>query len=141
MSMSYQKTSEIELAKFAARLNEICNDKGMPLKFAGRQAALADVIIELTGEKISPKAARKWLEGEGFPSTDKMILLAKWAGVKSEWFLSGDGAKYEVASYNDPRIDHVLKIMQEMPEYKIDQAVRIIDTIAEPTPAADKKAG
>jgi transcriptional regulator with XRE-family HTH domain len=133
--MSYQKVSEVELAGFATRLNEICDDQSLPQKFAGRQVELAKIITDITDETISTKAVRKWLEGAGFPSTDKIILLAKWANISAEWLISGRGQK-ELNSYKklDPRIEHIIKVMQNMSEYKIDQAARIIETLAEPHP-------
>jgi hypothetical protein len=36
-------------------------------------------------------------------------------------------------SYRQQRIEHALKIMEEMADYQLDQAVKIIDTLAEPT--------
>lgn len=133
--MSYKKSSEVELQAFAARLNEICDDMGIAPKFNGRQAELASAIQKITGEKITPNAARKWVEGEGFPSTDKIILLARWASVNTEWFITGQGSKASVDYTKlEPKIDAVVKIMQEMSEYQKEQAVRLIDAIAEPAP-------
>jgi hypothetical protein len=39
----------------------------------------------------------------------------------------------------DKRIVHAIKLMQQMPEYKLNQTIKIIDTIAEPLP--DPNAG
>lgn len=138
--MSYQKTSEIELVEFAKRLNELCDDAGMPEKYSGRQVELAKLIRLITNEDISTKAVRKWLEGAGFPSTDKIILIAKWANVSSEWLISGRGRK-TIIDYDNlsPKIDVVVKLMQEMTEYQKEQAVRLIDAIAEPAPNGNPK--
>lgn len=138
--MSYKKSSEIELIAFAARLNEICDDMGIAKESKGRQANLAESISAITGEKITTNAARKWLKAEGFPSTDKMIHLARWANVSSEWLISGRGRKI-IINYESlgPKIDVVVKMMQEMTEYQKEQAVRLIDAIAEPTPNGNHK--
>lgn len=37
-------------------------------------------------------------------------------------------------TYRQQRIAHVLQVMEEMEDWKIDQATKIIDTIAEPAP-------
>lgn len=37
------------------------------------------------------------------------------------------------AAPTDQRIAHVLKIMESMPDWQLDQAVKIVDTLAQPT--------
>lgn len=36
--------------------------------------------------------------------------------------------------HQDDRITHVMRVMESMPEWKRDQAMRLVDTIAEPAP-------
>ena len=36
------------------------------------------------------------------------------------------------ADLNDSRITHVVKVMEAMPEWQRDQAVKIVDTLADP---------
>lgn len=43
--------------------------------------------------------------------------------------------------YADTRIGHVLKVMEQMPEWQLDQAIKIIDTIAQPIPAKNGTQG
>jgi hypothetical protein len=49
--------------------------------------------------------------------------------------MTGRGNKF-LGEYKsgDARIDHVIQVMQDMPEYKNDQIIKIIDTLAEPIP-------
>lgn len=74
------------LAAFAARMNEICDDLGIPAEH-GRQAAL--------GRRfgVTPKAARKWLMGDGYPELELAIAIAEAAGVNINWLLQGAGPK------------------------------------------------
>lgn len=44
-----------------------------------------------SGKQISVHAARKWLMGESIPSHDKLLVLAGWLRVSSEWLLFGEG--------------------------------------------------
>ena len=48
------------LPDFAKRLNELCDDMGVPPKGKNRQAAVAKVF------NVSQKSACKWLQGAGW---------------------------------------------------------------------------
>lgn len=74
-------------SEFAARLHEICDDMGLP-KVRGRQTKLAQLF------KVSPNAARKWLQGLGMPEIELAVLIANWAGVNLNWLLQGVGPKH-----------------------------------------------
>lgn len=105
-----------EREAFAARLNEICDDMKLPPKGDGRQGALA------TKFGVSQKGARKWLEAEAMPQTQKTIEMAKWANVSLEWLMSGRGRK----QLDDParpaitseQIARVLQVMQDLAPYE-----------------------
>lgn len=75
------------LAGFAARMNELCEDKGLPKR--GRQVALAAQF------KVTNKAARKWLLGLGYPEMDMAVKIANWGDVSLNWLLQGLGPKHE----------------------------------------------
>lgn len=77
-----------EKEKFAFRLNEALDDSGFPQLGHGRQSELAKVL------DVTPQQAGKWLKGQDFPRTSKLVQLAKQVGVRSNWLLSGVGAKY-----------------------------------------------
>lgn len=113
--------------QFVLRLVELVTDLGYPER--GRQTQLA------VRYKVTQGATRKWFAGEAMPSYEICVDLCKRARARYEWLMTGRGPK-SVEEYlvDDPRIAHVVKIMQAMPEYKIDQAVKIVDTLAEPAP-------
>ena len=79
------ETSELRAA-FAARLSEVCDDLGLPTE-RGRQTEL--------GKRfgVTPKAARKWLNGDGFPELETAIRICNDAGVNVTWLLQGIGPK------------------------------------------------
>lgn len=68
----------------------------IPPKDHGRQVTLAKIF------GVSQKGARKWLEGEGFPTTETAIKIATWAGVQFEWLMTGRMPKR--SSDQDPLI-------------------------------------
>lgn len=74
-----------EASKFASRLNLALDDAGLPQKGMGRQSSL----VRMLG--VSHRVAKKWLEGEEFPPTSKMVKLATLLSVRSNWLFSGQG--------------------------------------------------
>jgi transcriptional regulator with XRE-family HTH domain len=105
-----------ELPAFAARLNEVCTDKQLPLE-RGRQTELAAIF------GVSPNAARKWLRGDGLPELSVAIKIAKWAGVHVEWLLSGRGPKRIGV---DAKSLVLGEVIQELPEADRQQALDFV---------------
>lgn len=117
-----------EKSAFAKRLNELCDDMNVPPKGKNRQAHVACLF------DVSQKGARKWLEGEGFPSTENLILIARWSNVRYDWLLTGRGSKREIELPQRDNIKALLRIAESLPDYKVDQLVQIGNTIAAPDP-------
>lgn len=113
-------------AGFAKRLILLCNDKNLPER--GRQADLA----RLCG--VKPSSVNKWFNAVSLPDATNLMTIAEWGKTTVDWLLSGKTQKTE-EYLQDERINHIIKIMQNMPDYKVDQAVSIIDTIAQPAPS------
>jgi transcriptional regulator with XRE-family HTH domain len=80
-----------ESQKFAERLNAALDAADIPKTGAGRQSALVDAL------GTSHKNIRRWLEGEEFPPTSKLVKLATLTGVRSNWLLSGQGDMHPAA--------------------------------------------
>ncbi|MBU2843797.1 helix-turn-helix domain-containing protein [Acidithiobacillus thiooxidans] len=83
MSIQTNKTSE--LIAFSQRLNASLDALGFPPKGKGRQEALGKEM------GVSQKGARKWLEGESFPSEQRKRRLADFCRVRYEWLYTGVG--------------------------------------------------
>jgi hypothetical protein len=71
---------------FALRMHEICDDLKLP-KGRGRQTELGKLL------EVTPKGARKWLTGAGWPEMDMAVRIANKAGVNVLWLLQGTGLK------------------------------------------------
>ena len=56
-----------------------------------KQWPSADRLARAMG--VSPSAFRKWLKGEAEPSRERLVSLAKAAGVGIGWLVSGEGAE------------------------------------------------
>lgn len=90
------------------------------------------------------------LKGTGAkgPETETVKKLARACKVSFIWLNEGEEASTASTSnrhapvidtYLDKRIEHAVKLMQQMPEYKLNQVVKIIDAIAEPAPSEPAK--
>lgn len=71
---------------FSIRLNDALSAIGLPVR--GRTAKIRDL---LPGS-ISEVAIRKWLVGEGYPETERVVMLAKIASVSVDYLLTGTPA-------------------------------------------------
>lgn len=80
-----------EAKKFSERLNVALDDAGVPQKGMGRQSS----VVRMLG--VSHRVAKKWLEGEEFPPTSKMVKLSTLLNVRSNWLFSGQGAMRNAA--------------------------------------------
>lgn len=75
---------------FARRLNLLLDKRGFAPKGEGRQSKLATLI------GVSPKGARRWLEGEGLPSPEKLNVLVEKLACNYEWLARGRGEPWEM---------------------------------------------
>lgn len=49
---------------------------------------------------VSQKAARKWLEGEGFPKTERILQIARKLGASENWLLNGTETGNQSTSFS-----------------------------------------
>ena len=68
---------------FAERLKQALNHAG--IKDHGASAMLARLL------QVTPKAVSKWMNNETIPRIDKIKMLARRTGVRSEWLQYGEG--------------------------------------------------
>lgn len=71
------------LREFAARLNAALDAAGVARKGRGRRIEVARVM------GVLPSGARRWLEGEAYPSLDRLPQLADRYGTTIGWLLDG----------------------------------------------------
>lgn len=131
---------------FSIRLNELCDDKRMPLH--GRQTKLAKIF------GISQEAARKWLCGESAPKYGNMIVVCKYFGCQFEWLTTGNGLKYQsinnaeqvlkslnidVHNLTDEQTE-AIKLIMKLTTDDISQVKKIIKTFLHPNGNGERSA-
>lgn len=101
----------MERLEFSARLNQALDEAQLtppvPQKHRGRQRHVAKLF------KVDQKAARKWLEGDGYPKMETVILIAKKLQVAVEWLLTGRGEK-RVMDNTENQMGHLIDMWLKM---------------------------
>jgi len=120
--------------EFAKRLNALCDERGLPPKGKNRQHELGRIF------GVSQPAARKWPEAEGWPTMSMAVRLAIWGGVHVEWLLTGRGQQRLHESPADAYARLAAALVHQMPENTKHQALRILQTLAQPSSPYDRAA-
>lgn len=105
-----------EMAAFASRLHEICDDMGMPVR--GRKTQLAAKF------KLAYQSVGKWLDGVGFPETERILELANWADVNVNWLLQGAGPKR--GNLIDTKALVISEAIQSLPKERRDTVLELL---------------
>lgn len=92
---------------FAARVHELCDELGIP-QGHGRQTLL--------GKRfgVTPKAARKWLNGIAYPEMATAVRMCEEAGLNVLWLLQGTGPKR--AQREEASLVTLAEGLQRLPE-------------------------
>ena len=117
-----REVKKTEKIAFSERLNMVADMLNIPPKGENRQKLLGKMF------GVSQEAARKWLAGEGLPQLQKCIEIAKKSSVSIEWLLTGRG----IVEYENTPESQAFKAMQSMDAATKYQAVKILNTLAEP---------
>lgn len=102
---------------FSSRLHAVLDARGTPKE--GRQADLWRMVNVALAEKKLPKVTRggvgKWLNGTGYPTMEKVIVLCQLLHVSVEWILTGRGPRdpdvrpqRQAGSFRDIRIATII---------------------------------
>lgn len=89
------------------------------------QAELADRAKVGSQVNVS-KLERSEAEGSEFT-----VQYAMACGVRPEWLAMESGEMIDGLYVHDERMKRALLLMQEMPDYAVDQAIKSVDSIAE----------
>lgn len=116
-----------EREQFVERLKDVVTRLGY-LEH-GRQTALAQRY------KLAQPSVRKWFTGDAMPAYEIAVDLCKRSATSYEWFMTGRGLKMVQGHESmDPQIAAAVRVMEHMTPYQVSQAVKILDTIAQPMP-------
>lgn len=93
-----------------------------------------------TACNISPQAVGLWING---PTknlrNEHLFVLAEVTGYHAKWIATGKGQQ-KPSQHKNTRIAHVLKVMESLPPYALDEAVKSVDTIAQLVRRAEEDA-
>lgn len=104
------------------------------MKLARTRAGLSqESLAQLVGMK-QPSLAYLENPDKQAKGSEFTVKIAKVLGVSIEWLDDEIGEmipRAEEKEELDPRIEHVIKVMQSLPPYAVDAGVREIDSLAE----------
>lgn len=106
---------------FSIRLKEAMDDMGIASR--GRQMLLAREF------HVSQPSAKRWLDGENFPDTEKIVELAEWSKTSIDWLLTGRGTKHPI-EFGYPRdVLDAMDCLLSMSESKQNIAIKLIKAL------------
>ncbi len=128
--VTFMKTTNEELRKaFSARIYNEFKRIGLPTDSPTEIARTIN--RKLPQLSVTAQAVRKWLLGDGFPSQDKLVMLADWLGISAQWLRYGTGERI----IQPTKIDNVLGTENSSPSvmlfgYEYVRLIPLIDAIA-----------
>lgn len=112
-------TDKPELATMGCRVAYAVRRSGLSVE------AIADKI------KISKQSIYQWIDGQTKNIRNEYLFaFADVTGLNARWIATGEGPETQ-PRYEDQRIQHALRVMEALPDYAIDSAIRELDTLAE----------
>ena len=69
--------------------------------------------LRYTGKPVTTQAVRKWLLGGAIPSQDKILTLAKWLSISTEWLRFGE------TPYANGGMENSIYADQDRPTYPV----------------------
>jgi transcriptional regulator with XRE-family HTH domain len=80
---------------------------------------------------VSGAAVGMWVSGRiKNPENEHLLHLADLAGLNLRWLITGTGPERR-PTYDDRKIAHMIKVMEQLPPYAQDEAMKDVDSIAE----------
>lgn len=106
---------------FAVRLKEALDDLGIPER--GRQMLLSREF------KVSQPSAKRWLDGQNYPDTEKIIEIALWSKTSIDWLLTGRGEKHPQYLENQGELNSAIQALINLPAEKRAIALRLLQAL------------
>lgn len=79
---------------------------------------------------ISQPSAKRWLEGDNYPDTGKIVELAEWTNTSVDWLLTGRGFKHPRYLNLTPEITGILELVTSMQPNEQAMALKLIQAIS-----------
>lgn len=81
--------------------------------------------------EVSKGMVSQWESDDGIPSSERIMLLRKRLHFSVDWLLTGEGEMVDGLYVQDEKLKRALQLLQELPDYAVDQAVKDIASITE----------
>lgn len=89
----------------------------------GWQAALARHC------KVQPPSVADWVSGKTKTlEGENLVLAAEFFVVNPTWLATGKGEKHKKTN---PRLAHLNKLLEDQPDYVIDEVIKDVDSLVE----------
>lgn len=102
---------------------------GERLRIARKYAGLTQ--SELENKSKVPQQTISKIERGDADTSAFVVQLAVACGVRPEWLAMEEGEMVGEFYVRDERLKHALLIMQEMPEYAVDDAIKELDQMSQ----------
>lgn len=103
---------------------------GGRVEYAIQQSAYS---VEAIANKmrISKQSIYQWIDGRTKSiRNEHLFAFSDLVEMNARWIATGSGER-RAPRYEDHRIQHMLRVMEALPDYAIDSAAREVDSIAE----------
>lgn len=106
---------------FSIRFKEAMDDMGIPSR--GRQMLISRQF------NVSQPSAKRWLDGDNFPDTEKLVEIAAWTKTSIDWLLTGRGIKHPSEFDYPDDVNESIGLLLSMPKSKQDIALQLLKAL------------
>ena len=106
---------------FSIRFKEAMDDMGIPPR--GRQMLISRQF------NVSQPSAKRWLDGENFPDTEKLVEIAAWSKTSIDWLLTGRGVKHPNEFDYPETVSNSIQYLLSMTPAKQEIALKLLNAL------------
>ena len=128
--MKELKPNQAERHAFAQRL--ICALARAGFDNASPAAVAREYNLRYPANAVTLHAVRKWIIGEAIPTQDRLVLLAKWLGVRPDWLRFGGPAIAETLSLSSGELinGELVSLSQDLARLSVEQRQAVAALVA-----------
>lgn len=119
------------LIKYKLSCNLISMKYGERIKVARKFAKLTQPQLAEKLNGLLGQQGISYLENSDATGSEFTVHIAIACGVRPEWLAMEEGEMTDGLYVSDERLKHALLIMQALPDYAVDKAIKEIDSLAE----------
>jgi len=129
-SFFHMKTKDDNRQAFSGRL--VREFERIGLSIASPTNIADEFQMHCHPHKVSAQTIRKWIQGDAYPTQDKLAGLAAWLGVAPQWLRYGEGARKVAAGSKQATPDEtVLRFDRKIASAELTEMKQIIELLIE----------